>query len=820
MGGFHLDARVSRSDRECLYRRLRTKKGKEAIGMNRSLFRAATYVQLVVITLLSTGCAPTQPFFLNEGPNLSHYLDKATQIEYPDVEVASLAETTEAHPPLALGNHEYQFWDVRLEECIAMALQNSKFMITVSGVAEQRPNVLSQFVSGTADQFGSVFDVARQQSLTQSIPLTVDGNGNRVLARGVQNANQIGGVEDALAEFDAQVSTVFSYSTTDRPRNIDQDVIFSRQLFQGRDGLQQSAISKRLATGGVVTVREQLQYSANNLEVGGGNGRDVASDWTAVLEAQMTHPLMRGRGTLVNRIPIVLASLNEDISIAEFEGQIRNLVRDVEVLYWDLYCAYRNVETEIVGRDSALVTARQARLNLEGGKASIQDLRRAETRYYQFRSRLQGSLAGSNVAGSDPRGVYGIERELRARMGLSPTDGRLIRPIDEPTIAHVDFDWFESSTVARMRSPEIRRSRIALKQRELEIMQAKNQLLPQVDLTLVGRLVGVGDELGLGSRNGINFPDPAFDQGAVGSQAIGALTEGNFAELSARVEITPAAIGQRRELARIRNAKLDHAHQQAFVEEQELVLTNLLSEAIAKLETHYQQIQTNAAALNSAESEVEARIDSYNADREEVNFVLDAQLSRANAQNDYFRSICEYNKSICYIHYLRGTLLDFNSIAVEEGPWPQKAYWDALERARERSAGYHYRYGHARPDVVRTGTEPLLSVGDLEPMPGALPPHGIADAVILGQTSIDEVGEALKEMPTLQMPEPPAVETESAAPAKRLPATGRVSLTLPSEEQPKTLQAQGNTDAVILNADGIHEQALDEISSRGGDDGM
>lgn len=748
--------------------------------MNRSLIRAATYVQLFVMTLLATGCAPTQPFFLNESPNLSHYLDKATQIEFPDVEPSSLAETTEAFPPLALGNHQYEFWNLRLEECIAMALQNSKFLMTVGGVAEQRQNVLSQFVSGTADQFGSIYDVARQQTLTQSIPLTVDGNGNRVLGRGVQNANQVGGVEDALAEFDAQFSSVISYSTTDRPRNVDSQNAntFNRQLFRGRDGLQQAALSKRIATGGVVTVREQVQYSGNNLPTGGTFGRDVSNDWTAVLEAQITHPLMRGRGTLVNRIPVVLASLNEDISIAEFEAQIRNLVRDVETLYWDLYCAYRNVETEIVGRDSALVTARQTMLNVQGGKASIQDLKRAETRYYQFRSRLQGSLAGSNVAGSDPRGVYGIERELRARMGLSPTDGRLIRPVDEPTLAHVDFDWFEASTVARLRSPEVRRSRVALKQRELEIIQAKNQLLPQVDFTLIGRLVGMGDELGLGSRNGINFPDPAPDVGAIGSSAAASLTEGNFTEFSARLEITPAAIGQRRELARIRNAKLDLAHQKAFVEEQELVLTNLLSDAIAKLETHYQQIQTNAAALTSAEAEVAARIDSYNADREEVNFVLDAQLSRANAQNDYFRSICEYNKSICYVHYLRGTLLEFNSIAVEEGPWAEKAYWDALERARERSAGYEYRYGYTRPNVVRRGTDPIAHGTLLQQVEAALPPMGIADSVILGTESLESevwfedevVGSgitpqttspnvrAVDEMPTLEMPTPPSTE--------------------------------------------------------------
>ena len=80
-----------------------------------------------------------------------------------------------------------------------------------------------------------------------------------------------------------------------------------------------------MATGGVATLRQQIIYGSNNVAIG-SIARAVPSDWTALIEAQVQHPLMRNRGTLINRIPVVLASLNEDISIAEFEVQVRNLV--------------------------------------------------------------------------------------------------------------------------------------------------------------------------------------------------------------------------------------------------------------------------------------------------------------------------------------------------------------------------------------------------------------------------------------------------------------------------------------------------------------
>ena len=109
--------------------------------MNRSLFRITAYLQLGIAILLATGCAPTQPFFAHESADLQYYLNSATSIEYPDVEVESLAETTGSARPLTIGNHDYQFWDLSLEECVSIALQNAKLFVTTSGNAEFRQNV-------------------------------------------------------------------------------------------------------------------------------------------------------------------------------------------------------------------------------------------------------------------------------------------------------------------------------------------------------------------------------------------------------------------------------------------------------------------------------------------------------------------------------------------------------------------------------------------------------------------------------------------------------------------------------------------------------
>ncbi|MCD0458955.1 TolC family protein [Roseiconus lacunae] len=661
--------------------------------MNRSLFRFAAYLQLVLAIVLATGCTPTQPFFINESPDLKHYLDTATSIEYPDVDAPSMPEAVESLPPLTVGNHDYQFWNLTLEECVGMALQNARFILANGGTSETQQNLAAQFVSGQPGQFGSIYDVALQQTTTQSAALATDGSGNRLLPRGAVRANQIGGVEDALAEFDAVASGFIDLSTTDRPQNVGSGNSINPQISVGQNTTQQAALSKRLATGGVVTLRQQTIYSRNNSQISAFS-RLYPSDYTALVEAQIQHPLARNRGTYINRIPVMLASMNEDIAIAAYESQVRNLVRNVEVAYWDLYLSYRAVSTATIARDSAQATAQFTKLNLQKGFATNQEVSQAVAQYWNLHRRLIGALAGSNLPGDDPRGVYGRERALRELIGLAPTDERLIRPIDEPTIARVEFDWWESVAQALYLSPELRDKKYRIKQGELELALAKNQVLPDVNLSFLYRWVGLGDTLGP--------PDRADRFPADGSSALAELTSGDYQEAQVRLDIS-MPVGLRREYARIRNAQMTLKSRQDNLADSERLLISQLSDAVAKVASHYSLLQSAANEWQATEQEVDARLLEYRKGIRDVNVVLQSQQRRAEAQISYYRALTEYNKSINYVDMLKGTLLVNNGITLREGPWNSKAYCDALERARERAAGHQLQYGVTRPGVIRQG---------------------------------------------------------------------------------------------------------------------
>ncbi len=143
--------------------------------MKRSIFRWAAYLQIGLV--LFTGCHPTQPFFVAEDGDLSHYLETATQIEYPDLHVESLPEATHAAMPFMAGNSNFEYWDLTLEDCISIAIANSKVLRSPNGSFAQNQDIASQLLSSPSSQLRTGLDAAIQSSTANTQGLVIDQMG-------------------------------------------------------------------------------------------------------------------------------------------------------------------------------------------------------------------------------------------------------------------------------------------------------------------------------------------------------------------------------------------------------------------------------------------------------------------------------------------------------------------------------------------------------------------------------------------------------------------------------------------------------------------
>jgi hypothetical protein len=241
----------------------------------------------------------------------------------------------------------------------------------------------------------------------------------------------------------------------------------------------------------------------------------------------------------------------------------------------------------------------------------------------------------------------------------------------------------------------------------MELIAARNGVLPQFDVGASYRWYGIGDQLINADRNGINFPQ-------VGSTAFDELTEGRFQEAALFMSMqTP--VGYRAELAEVRRSELELARAKAHLEDQELAASHLLGSALRSLDLQHALAQTHYNRWHSAQSELDSNRALIEQGSGTVDLLLDSQRRLAQARFAYYQAICEYNKQIALVHYRKGSLLDYDNIVLTEGTWPRKAYWDAVERARARGASHFLDYGYMRPSVISRGPA-VQQVEDISPV--------------------------------------------------------------------------------------------------------
>ncbi len=107
------------------------------------------------------------------------------------------------------------------------------------------------------------------------------------------------------------------------------------------------------------------------------------------------------------------------LPLNQAEEGLRNLLRSVEDMYWELYCAYWSVETAKLGYESSLKVYRAAEARAKAGQTDQAVFWQAKAQTEQFEAQVNAALYGVNLPGGDI-GVLGRERKLRMYLGLPP----------------------------------------------------------------------------------------------------------------------------------------------------------------------------------------------------------------------------------------------------------------------------------------------------------------------------------------------------------------------------------------------------------------
>ena len=665
------------------------------------------------------GCATSEPELKYLGDKqLSYYKQAATTIDYPVADTQTNPEATFAKRPRTVTDRDKdEVWEVSLTQVIQLAIQNNSMIRT------RADNRAASTILSAGDRAPSAFDPAIQET-------------------GVLFGGR--GVAAALAAFDTTLNSSMTWGRNELPQNnrISGGGIGEGAALVTETGAFNSQLSKPFANGGSFSLNHQVNYLGNNLP-SGALPTDVqlfSSAYTGNVSAQYTHPLLAGSGTEFTRIAgpigqsfggisgvsqgVVIARINQDLSLADFEAGVITMLKDIEDLYWELYLRYREYDTGVSARNSALQSWREAHRILEaGGKAGFKPSDEAQARDFYFQTRAATETALSNV--------YSAEVVLRRILGLSVNDGRIIRPSDEPTTAQFLPSWDASLTEALTQRVELRKQKWTIKSLDLQLCAAESLTQPNLNFVSGYQVNGLGNDLLgntlPGSAPGQNFPN--LYHSITGGQYTGWNLGFNF----------NMPIGFRAAHTQVRNIELRLAKAREQLSAQEMEISHEIAQDFQTLAVQYTTAQSNFNRYRAAQQRVQLFKAEVEAGTKTFDVLLRALSSQAEAEVAYFRSLTEYNKAITSLHYHKGTLLPHDHIWLSESEWTPDAYKNAVREAWARTHAFDNTHletepsefvaqpGWAAQEVAPAGTQPPPPAQPYEESV-ALPPRPVPAA--------------------------------------------------------------------------------------------
>ncbi len=484
----------------------------------------------------------------------------------------------------------------------------------------------------------------------------------------------------------------------------------------------QMGLSKTTETGAQLGIVHNVAWSYQN-----SSFLVWPSAYTTNLQLTLTQPLLgsaplpnqatpRPVGLEANRATIVIQRLNADAAVWRFKAEIMAHVRSVEQQYWNLAQAHVQLWSadRAVSLAESILKREQALLIV--GRGTTADVAEAAQRLEQFNLDLVTRTSD----------VITTERQLRNILGLPPADNRRIIPVTPPTEARLEPDWETSLAQMINFQPDIVQQQLLVRVAELQLLIARNQLLPQLSLQALYQLNGLGQQLDSAEAVMTGATLKALNPVIANQQRAAGLNSnpGNYNDfVTWQVGFTfQAPLGMRAPLANTRQAQYALLRARAYLQQVVHQTTHSLARFFLEIDANFKQFKTASRLRAAAAIRLESARAMYEEGRWTQDRFLDAVATYATAVANEAQYKTTYNISIVALEEAKGTLLAYDNIAVAEGAHPGKAYTQARD-----IQGAHRRFSIAPdgPQIAPKQVGPLnTDPSDNNPPPGVDPPEG------------------------------------------------------------------------------------------------
>lgn len=366
--------------------------------------------------------------------------------------------------------------------------------------------------------------------------------------------------------------------------------------------------------------------------------------WTQNFGGTFTVPLLKGMGTEANTSTLIIARHTRDQSVDAFEKSLSDSVFQVMQTYWDLVFAIENKKVKDQSLEVALRLLDDTRRRLDRGLAARIDVTQAEA---GVASQQEGILTAE-------AGVLSATDRLKRLVDPSLLRADLlIDPIEAPRVQGVELDEKtavdQSMAEALTRRPEVRQIRSQMLSQDAQLVRARNDTLPKLDLVGSGFLNGTEGSFGQSDRD--------IRKGDFYNWSVLLSFEYALEQSASRGALYRAELEKRRFMLQARNLE-----NQILVE---------VRDAVRSIKTDEKRIEATLRARILAQEQLDGEISRNEHGLSTTFRVLDVQKQLVQGRTDELKALIDYNLDWHKLSRVTGALLEKNGILLKENLQPR-----------------------------------------------------------------------------------------------------------------------------------------------------
>jgi outer membrane protein TolC len=452
-------------------------------------------------------------------------------------------------------------------------------------------------------------------------------------------------IQRAFSPFDPTLSLDFN---ANRSANPSQDVL------QGG-----TVISSLRQTGGF-TYRQTLDTGLN-YQVGFTGLKSASSSSFRTfnpsiqdtLEFRIAQPLLRGRGRGIQRIPILIARSQYDISQSQALNRIIALVAQAENTYWQVVSNREALNVQENNLELRRKFLERSQRELELGAISPLDIYQPEQNFANAQVGVTRARYRLQQAEDRVRRQIGADLDTEIRnLPLVLTESA------DPPIYMPSYEPEETMNQALSLRPEVRQRRKNLEIDDYNIKRFTNRQRPDLSVTAAYSATGLGGNLYetslVGGASRLlapgGFPDAMSQLFQLGfpTYSVGITLDLPLRDRGAAVDLANTVLQKKRNMYELRSL------------EQEIRLDVL--NAITGVELSKAAIQQATVALDFSQKRLDAEQKKYDLGVSTAFIVLDAQDDLVQSQADLLLESIGYREAMVALLQATGELLQARGI--------------------------------------------------------------------------------------------------------------------------------------------------------------